>query len=845
MGTTYYVSAAKGNNNNPGNEPGKPLRTIQAAINKVQTGDTISVGAGTYTERLHIQKPGAVATPLIIAAHENEEVIIDGAGLPVPDDAALVVVQQSQDVALAGLTIRNSAGVGIMVSKSSRIAVSGCKIELCSAGGLYGDQCDTLLVEKCHIRDCARHFLGRSSSGLNAALSTRHSKDVTIQENLIYENSDEGIAILVGCENVVVRKNTCYDNRNGQIGVTSSIEVQIDSNLCYHSGNEAFLDLQGNRGPGITKHDLSKYKTGGAWHTRHLRVINNIVVGCGSGFRTSRFGGQLTNFQMAHNTILNSTGYSVDIHMLGPSVLSYVENNVIAAGNNSDIARISNGEGIIWRNNLWSEFPGPGAFNPVSDIVETNIGLVNINAPVAAGAVTADTYKLVDGSVAINRGVLNKNKATTDFWGNQRDGMPDLGANEFPNAAPGDPVETVTLPAPGIRVTEGLVALYTFREGAGQEIKDVSGVGQALPLRIMNASAVKWTNDGLRIERPVRITSQTPAKKIYDACKATNEITLEAWVMPANVTQDGPARLISISKNKVERNVTLGQGLWGNEAPDRYMVRLRTTQTSANGLPAVVSQPGTATTTLSHVVYTRSSNGQATLYINGQARGVLTIRGDFNNWDASMMLMVANELSDDRPWLGLFKLAAVYSRALAATEVLHNYEAGFISPDSVTADFSIPNGSEHGVAPHSVEFDSSTSSATAGIASYFWEFGDGQTSNQANSAHTYTEPGIFTVSLSVTDTKGNVAKVVKANLITIVGTPLPPIPGHYARFVLVQVDTSVVRAFGVQYPNMRCAVLWNEEPSHLVVFADADDVLRGFTQETNIKLVWIDALETD
>lgn len=844
MGTTYYVSAAKGNNNNPGNEPGKPLRTIQAAINKVQTGDAISVGAGTYTERLHIQKPGSSDTPLIIAARENEEVIIDGAGLPVPDDAALVVVQQSQDVALVGMTIRNSASSGIMVSKSNRIAISGCQIELCQGGGLLGDQCDTLLVEKSQIHDCARRFLGQSSSGLNAALSVRHSKDVTIQDNQVYENSDEGIAILVGCENVIVRKNTCYDNRNGQIGVTSSIEVQIDSNLCYHTGNQAFLDLHGNRGPGITKHDLSKYKTGGAWHTRHLRVVNNIVVGCGSGFRTTRFGGQLTNFQMAHNTILNSTGYSVDIHMLAPSVLSYVENNVIAAGTDSDIARISNGEGIVWRNNLWSGFPGPSAFNPVSDIVETNIGLANIDAPVAAGAVTADTYKLVDGSVAINRGVLNRNKTTTDFWGNQRDGQPDLGASEFPNAAPGDPVETATLPAPGTRITAGLAALYTFQEGAGQEIKDVSGVGQALPLRIMDASAVKWTNGGLQIERPVRITSQAPARKIYDACRATNEITLEAWVMPANVTQDGPARLISISKNKVERNITLGQGLWGNEAPDRYMVRLRTTETSANGLPAVVSPPGTVTTTLSHVVYTRSSSGRATLYVNGQARGVLTVRGNFDNWDSAMTLMVANELSDDRPWLGFFKLAAVYSRALSMAEVLHNYEAGFISPSSVAADFSIPNGNEYGVAPHTVEFDSSASSASAGIASYFWEFGDGQTSNQANPAHTYTAPGIFSVTLTVTDTRGSKATMVKADAITVVGTPLPPIPGHYARFVLVQVDTSVVRAFGVQYPDLRCAVLWNEEPSHLLLFADADDVLRGFPQ-ANIKLVWIDTLETD
>lgn len=845
MGTTYYVSAANGNNNNPGNESNKPLRTIQAAINKAQAGDAISIRGGSYSERLHIQKPGTVNTPLIIAAQEGQEVVIDGSGLPIPEDSALVVVQQSQDVALVGLTIRNSSGCGLLISKSSRTTVSGCVIELSHGGGLLGERCDTLRIEKCIIHHCANRFLATGASGSNAALAVRHSKDVTIQENAVHENSDEGILIQVGCEAVVVTKNTCYDNRNGQIGVISSIDVLIDSNLCYHTGNQGLLDLQGGRGPGITKHDLTRYKTSGTWHTRKLRVINNIVVGCGSGFRSSRTGGQLTNFQLAHNTILNSTSNSIEINVNSPSILSYIENNLIASGSTIEIARVSNGDGVIWRNNLWSVFPGPSIFNPVSDIVEANPGVAGINAPVVAGAVTADSYRLAAGSVAIDRGVLLQNKTGTDFWGSQRDSLPDIGANEFPNSVAVDPVEHAPLPNPGTRVTDGLITLYTFNEGKGRDIKDVSGIGQALPLRIKDESAVKWSSDGLQVKKPVRIDSEVPAKKIYDACRATNEITLEAWVAPANITQDGPARIISISSNKMERNVTLGQGLWGDEAPNRYMVRLRTTQTSASGLPAVISPPGTATTSLSHVLYTRTSAGLATLYVNGQARGVLTVGGDFTNWDESMKLMIANELSDDRPWLGLFRLAAVYSRALVPAEVLHNYEAGFFIPDPPTAEFSIQVGDERGVAPHIVEFDSSGSIAAAGIASYFWDFGDGQTSNQASPTHTYATPGIFSVSLTISDTKGKAATMTKVNLITVVAAPLPPLPAHYARFILVEVDSSIVRAFGVQYPNYRCAVLWNEEPSHLMVFADADDVERSLARDANLVFVWVDKLESD
>lgn len=845
MGTTYYVSATNGNNNNPGNEANKPLRTIQAAINKAQSGDSISIRGGTYAERVHIQKPGTAEAPFTIAAYEGEEAVIDGTGLAVANDAALVVIHQSQGVTLKGITIRNSTGGGVLASKSSRVTISGCKVEHCHGGGLYADQCDTLLIEKCDIRGCARRFLAIGGSGVFAALAVRHSQDVTIQENLVHENSDEGIAVLVGCQKVKVLKNTCYDNRNGQISITSSVDVLIDSNLCYHTGNADLLDLQGQRGPGITKSDLSEYRTGGKWHTRNVQVVNNFVIGCGTGFQTSRAGGQLTNFQIAHNTILNSTVSSVAINLINPSILSYIENNLIASTSGNGIANVTNGDGIIWRHNLWSDFPGAHIFNPVSDIVEAEIGLTNINAPVVAGEVKPDTYKLVSGSVAIDRGVLRKIDGTVDFWGNPRDGLPDLGANEFPNPVAGDPVVPAEMPTSGTRITDGLSVLYNFDEGQGRDVKDSSKVGQALNLRIMNQSAISWTSEGLHINQPVRITSDQPAKKVIDACKATNEITLEAWIVPANATQDGPARIISLSRHKTQRNFTLGQGLWGNQAPNRYMVRLRTTQTSANGLPAVVSPPGTATQSLTHVAYTRQSNGQATLYVNGQARGTLRVAGNFNNWDNSMVLMLANELSDDRPWLGLYRLAAVYSRALSAAEILHNYEAGFINAEPINASFTIPAGSRQGVAPHVVEFDSSDSSAGAGIATYFWEFGDDQTSNQANPTHTYEAAGVYTVSLTITDKRGSTAKVTEEGAITVVTTPLPPVPSHYARFILIEVDTSVVRAFGVQYPNMRCSLHWNEEPSYMMTFFDIDDVKRSVADPGNLDLVWIDELESD
>ncbi len=59
-----------------------------------------------------------------------------------------------------------------------------------------------------------------------------------------------------------------------------------------------------------------------------------------------------------------------------------------------------------------------------------------------------------------------------------------------------------------------------------------------------------------------------------------------------------------------------------------------------------------------------------------------------------------------------------------------------------------------GPAPLTVSFDADASDPDGQIASYSWNFGDGQTSTQAAPTHTYQNPGAYTVNLTVTDNAG-------------------------------------------------------------------------------------------
>ena len=229
---------------------------------------------------------------------------------------------------------------------------------------------------------------------------------------------------------------------------------------------------------------------------------------------------------------------------------------------------------------------------------------------------------------------------------------------------------------PDGRISDGLVALYDFEELSGTVAHDHSGLSPSMDLEIISPGSSNWGAGTLGLDSSAVLTSGGAATRINSAISTSNELTLEAWVTPANVTQDGPARLISLSADAHNRNVTLGQGLWGTQASDTFTTRLRSTETDSNGFPALDTDAGAASLGLLHVVYTRSMNGQTCLYVNGVTRAVGQTGGDLSNWASDYPLVIGNEVSGGRHWDGRLHLAAVYERALAEYEVQQNFTAG-------------------------------------------------------------------------------------------------------------------------------------------------------------------------
>ncbi|MBI5609865.1 MAG: right-handed parallel beta-helix repeat-containing protein [Deltaproteobacteria bacterium] len=153
-GSAVYVSAACGSDAGDGSL-GAPLRTIGAAVARAQTGTTILVAAGTYSE--DIKLPGGV------------HLIGQGAVRITPNVGGLAVWGEGQST-LSGLTIRGAKGEGISVQKTAvrleRVIVEETTASASAPGsGVVVEGSPSVELSACQIRNNAGFGVRVHASG--------------------------------------------------------------------------------------------------------------------------------------------------------------------------------------------------------------------------------------------------------------------------------------------------------------------------------------------------------------------------------------------------------------------------------------------------------------------------------------------------------------------------------------------------------------------------------------------------------------------------------------------------------------------------------------------------------
>jgi len=242
-----------------------------------------------------------------------------------------------------------------------------------------------------------------------------------------------------------------------------------------------------------------------------------------------------------------------------------------------------------------------------------------------------------------------------------------------------------TVASGGNRYENDQIALWEFKSGSGSTAYDTSGVDPAINLNF--SGDVTWYGGwgitiGAGAAGPGKAQGSTgTSRKLHDVLVDAGEFSIEAWVVPANVTQE-EARIVTYSAGQNARNVTLQQTLYN------YDFQLRTNATDQNGDPLTTlnGQPQLSTpaddevlqATLQHVVATYNPIEGRKIYVNGVLVSQVdpVAGGTLVPWQNNFALVLGNEASSDGVFEGTFRLAAVHRRALSEEQINQNFDAG-------------------------------------------------------------------------------------------------------------------------------------------------------------------------
>lgn len=234
----------------------------------------------------------------------------------------------------------------------------------------------------------------------------------------------------------------------------------------------------------------------------------------------------------------------------------------------------------------------------------------------------------------------------------------------------------------GGRFEQYQIALWQFKEGSGDKVSDTSGVAPDIELSLRGNEGegldYQWVSGwGMQFNGRNGIASgnTVSSRKLYNTIAAGGEYSLEAWVAPANVTQDGPAEIFSYGDGGNRRNFMVGQTMYN------YEFFNRTSNSNISGEPSLSTDDDDerAQASLQHVVVTYSTTAGRRIYVNGEytADADATPPGTLAaDWSTDYSVFLGGDTASAVPWAGVVKMLSVHNRVLSDAQVLQNFDKG-------------------------------------------------------------------------------------------------------------------------------------------------------------------------
>lgn len=371
----WYVTG-KGNDANDGKTEQTALRTLQFVADRVNPGDVVLIGEGTYTSDhrdgvLRIMRSGTKDAWITWKAIKGQYPVIhptNWAGIRIQgsyhviDGLRIIGLNDSLCLKNAIADLKGSpTGMyntnGIFVEgrdnavdqKPHHIVIRNCEVGKCGGGGITGIECDYLTVEDCEVHDNA-WYMRYAGSGITTL-------------NLWKFDDEPGY-------HIIIQRNKVWNNR---------CLVSWEKTGKLSDGNGILLDVTNRDGQTTTNPDgdaiveTAKKKAINpanakrpVWNNRSLIANNISVYNGGSGIHC---------FRTAHVDIINNTAYwngsSVDYAEIF-SNNSYdvtIKNNIMVPRPGGRVTDDFNNRDNVWEHNQYPQ-PNSKLSSPTDVIAE-------------------------------------------------------------------------------------------------------------------------------------------------------------------------------------------------------------------------------------------------------------------------------------------------------------------------------------------------------------------------------------------------------------------------------------------------------------------------------------------
>ena len=375
--------------------------TIQSAIDAANSNDTINISAGTFNERLIVNKP------LTLNGDSATTTIINGEGLgnPITVNAPnvsitnLKVTNSHADSDAAGVRVNsgysnfnlsnvdasgnNGSGIhvtsgsstiancttddniwGIRIDFGSNFVIDNCTVSnnqrYDAEAGAYGQGIRIVSVASSSIINS--RIFNNAREGILITESAGDSENITVDNSLVHGNgvmvANGGLSIL-NAHDIFIKNSTVRDNAGTGVRTGTSLDVEIDNNIIYgNSVNNIFFTTSNN---GVIKNNTLGTSTPAdnlrLDRSDNFEIFNNEIYSTGVDFYalslTGSGGNGSDNSNIYNNTIRNNAnGIKLEQSSAGNSI----RNNQIYSSTNYGV-RVFAGTGInniIKSNNIYN-----------------------------------------------------------------------------------------------------------------------------------------------------------------------------------------------------------------------------------------------------------------------------------------------------------------------------------------------------------------------------------------------------------------------------------------------------------------------------------------------------------